>query len=155
MTHKLEGQTQTHRMPMLTMKPLCRMEAAYGTDGRASVRQMKSCSSDCHKPVWEDSCGVFMKCGWESKCSAWSQRGGQRDTERVKHICSTATEAGAWMPRHWHERDAVGRERQFRPQYLFSTEQKHYYHSTDYQKRKLISNGQIHSLFIYSMQLQI
>lgn len=66
MTHMFEkGQTR-----MRMMKPLYRMEASHGADGGESARQMTSCRSDCHKAVWEDSCGVFMRRRWESKRSA-------------------------------------------------------------------------------------
>lgn len=100
MTHVKKRQTQAHKMlVMLMMKLLYRMEAEYGTDGRASARQMKSCSFDCHKPVWEDSCGVFMKCGRESERSAWGQRGGVRRAkrDRVKDwfISTTAAQTAA------------------------------------------------------------
>lgn len=76
------------------MKPLHRMV-------ETQARQKKSCRSDSCRPVWEDSCGVFMKSGWESNSVVCGVIEEGKDTERVK-IWLACLKAAVWtIPLRW------------------------------------------------------
>lgn len=88
--HKVD----TRVLKGVIMKPLHRMV-------ETQARQKKSCRSDSCRPVWEDSCGVFMKSGWESNTVVCGVIEEGKDTERVK-IWLACLKAAVWtIPLRW------------------------------------------------------